>query len=131
MTTRSPFDFIKAIDKNEDLYAETQDGYNAFLTNRNYSLFPDTLLYANEINRYGKYVSNDMNFYYYFYSLPKKKRFAPWPKQKSEHEMVLLISEYYNLSYEKSRIAYNILQKDEQSLNKIKNLLDKGGIKKK
>jgi hypothetical protein len=50
----SPFDFLNSInDTKKDLFDDPQaeKDYNSYLINRGLSYFPDTVLYANEMNR--------------------------------------------------------------------------------
>lgn len=123
----TPFDFINAINltkKNlfEDPQAEKD--YLPFLVNRGLSYFPDTVLYANEMNR-NSGVPKDWQFSFFLNTIPKKKRFSKWHKKDADSESLTLVKEYFGYSSEKALEALSILS-DEQ-LAMIKEKLYKGG----
>ena len=123
----TPFDFINAINltkKNlfEDPQAEKD--YVPFLVNRGLSYFPDTVLYANEMNR-NSGVPKDWQFTFLLNTIPKKKRFSKWHKKDADSESLILVKEYFGYSSEKALEALSILS-DEQ-LAMIKEKLYKGG----
>ena len=123
----TPFDFINAINltkKNlfEDPQAEKD--YLPFLVNRGLSYFPDTVLYANEMNR-NSGIPKDWQFYFFLNTIPKKKRFSKWHKKDADSDSLTLVKEYFGYSSEKALEALSILS-DEQ-LAMIKEKLYKGG----
>ena len=123
----TPFDFINAINltkKNlfEDPQAEKD--YVPFLVNRGLSYFPDTVLYANEMNR-NSGIPKDWQFSFFLNTIPKKKRFSKWHKKDADSESLILVKEYFGYSSEKALEALSILS-DEQ-LAMIKEKLYKGG----
>ena len=123
----TPFDFINAINltkKNlfEDPQAEKD--YLPFLMNRGLSYFPDTVLYANEMNR-NSGIPKDWQFSFFLNTIPKKKRFSKWHKKDADSESLILVKEYFGYSSEKALEALSILS-DEQ-LAMIKEKLYKGG----
>lgn len=124
----SPFDFLNAINQTKkDLFAEdpqAKKDYSAFLVNRGLSYFPDTILYANEMNRNAS-IPEDWQFSFFLNTISKKKRFSKWHKKDAETESLRLVMEYFGYSSEKASEALNILN-DEQ-LSMIKEKLYKGG----
>ena len=123
----NPFDFINAINltkKNlfEDPQAEKD--YNAWLVNKGLSYFPDTVLYANEMNRNWS-IDKDLQFNFLLNTIPKKKRFSKWHKKDVDTLNLTLVKEYFGYSSEKANKALNILS--EEQLNMIKEKLYKGG----
>ena len=123
----TPFDFINAINltkKNlfEDPQAEKD--YLPFLVNRGLSYFPDTVLYANEMNR-NSGIPKDWQFSFFLNTIPKKKRFSKWHKKDADSESLTLIKEYFGYSSEKALEALSILSDDQLSM--IKEKLYKGG----
>ena len=80
----TPFDFIKAASySKQDLIgssenpAMTEKQYNAFIVNRGFSYFNDTILHANEMNlRHGLFA--DAQFKYYLGALRPRNRFSKW-----------------------------------------------------
>ena len=123
----TPFDFINAINltkKNlfEDPQAEKD--YLPFLVNRGLSYFPDTVLYANEMNR-NSGIPKDWQFSFFLNTIPKKKRFSKWHKKDADSESLILVKEYFGYSSEKALEALSILSDDQ--LVMIKEKLYKGG----
>lgn len=123
----TPFDFINSItfDK-KNLFEDPQakKDYNTFIVNRGLSYFPDTVLYANEMNR-NHHIDKDCQFFFLLNSISKKKRFSKWSKKDADSESLTLVMEYFNYSSEKAKEALSVLT-DEQ-LVMIKEKLYKGG----
>jgi len=124
----SPFDFLNAINlTKKDLFAEdplNKKDYAAFIVNRGLSYFPDTVLYANEMNRNSQ-IPVEWQFSFFLNSISKKKRFSKWSKKDAESEDFRLVKEYFGYSDKKAQDALNILSKDQ--LIMIKEKLYKGG----
>lgn len=123
----TPFDFINAINlTKKNLFEDplANKDYLPFIINRGLSYFPDTVLYANEMNRNAG-IPVDWQFFFFLNTIPKKKRFSKWHKKEAETESLLLVKEYFGYSSEKAMDALSILT-DEQ-LNMIKEKLYKGG----
>ena len=98
---------------NPDLIKE----YNTFVINQGLSFLPETVMYANEMNR--ELVLNPiMHHDYLVHSLRKKKRYAKWIKMEKE-EHIEIIQKHYNYSREKAIQALSILT-DEQVSDIIK-----------
>lgn len=123
----SPFDFINAINfSKENLFVDPQahKDYESYLVNRGLSYFPDTVLYANEMNR-NHSIPKDWQFFFFLNSISKKKRFSKWAKKDSITESFRLVKEYYGYSDEKVKEALTVLTDDH--LTMIKEKLYKGG----
>lgn len=124
----TPFDFINAINlTKKDLFAEdplAKNDYVPFVVNRGLSYFPDTVLYANEMNQHAQ-VPADWQFSFFLNSIPKKKRFSKWFKKDAETESFRLVKEYFGYSDSKTQEALSILT--ESQLTMIKEKLYKGG----
>lgn len=124
-----PFDFVNSINQTkENLMQQESDekDYTPFITNRSLSYFVDTILYANEINQYAQ-LPNKLQYEYLLNAISKKKRFSKWAKKDSSDD-IQAVSEYYDYNLVKSAEAIKIINKND--LNKIKLLLQKGGVKK-
>lgn len=110
MSQLKPFDFISIINTKPGV-PESLDGYDVFVTNRNFSNIAETIFYANQIN---VDIDAQMNFDFYYYLLPKKKRFGKWfkrPKEiKATSEALNIIMEHYQCSSEKATGIYEILE---------------------
>lgn len=86
-TRLSPFDFAKSINETkEHLMNEVPDcerDYSAFMVNRCLSYYPDTLMFASEMNqRVGAPVRSQ--YAYFFNAISKRKRFSKWAKADPE-----------------------------------------------
>lgn len=124
----NPFDFVNAINSTKkDIMVDDLDekSYNAFMVNRALSNFPDTVLLANEMNRY-HHIDNRLQFDFLLNTVRKAKRFSKWAKQIEIADLDA-VKEYYGYSNEKARSALSILSKE--NLNEIKTALYKGGLR--
>lgn len=124
----NPFDFINAINTTkEDLLAQdplNEKDYSPFMVNRGLSYFPDTIMFANEMNRHPG-IDKKWQFYYYLNSIAKKKRFSKWAKKDADTKPIRLIMEYYGYSSEKAKETLKILSSDQLKI--IEEKLQKGG----
>ena len=121
----NPFEFINSISykKNKllkDGYSEKD--YPSFLVNKGLSLYSDTILYANEINR-RPWIDNKLAYDYYLNSIRPRKRYSKWFK-KTKNEDLELLKEYYKCSESKALEYLNILS--ETQLEKLRKRLTKG-----
>ena len=76
----NPFEFIKSINETKkDIMVDdvSEKGYNPFIINRNFSHFNDTVLYANEMNRY-HHLDHRLQFDFFINIIKKKKRWSKW-----------------------------------------------------
>jgi hypothetical protein len=123
----TPFDFINAINvTKENLFSDPQahKDYAPYLVNRGLSYFPDTILYANEMNQRAS-IAKDWQFSFFLNTIPKRKRFSKWHKKDAETQTLALVKEYFGYSSERAREILDILSAEQ--LNMIKEKLEKGG----
>lgn len=123
----SPFEFINAInDTKQNLFEDPQASkdYSSFMINRGLSYFPDTVLYANEMNQHST-IPVDWQFFFLLNTIPKKKRFSKWSKKDKETKSILLVKEYYGYSNERAKEALSVLS--DNQLKQIEEKLQKGG----
>jgi|TARA_R110000851_G_scaffold47918_1_gene116216 hypothetical protein len=122
----NPFDYINSISfKKNDLMEndpEAEKDYPAFMVNRGLSLYPDTVLQANEMNQRAG-LDSKLAYDYYLNSIRPRKRFSKWPK-KAKSDVVNIIKEYYNCSDSKA-LEYNRILNVEQ-IEEIRLRLNKG-----
>lgn len=123
----NPFEIVKDINgPKKNLLRDgsiTQADYVAYVINKSFSYFRDTVLIANEMNiRHD--LSPDMQYDFYVAMVPKGKRFSKWFKP-SEDLNITAIQEYYGFSREKAKFAAKVL--NEAQLEKIKASLEHGG----
>lgn len=125
----SPFDFLNAInDTKKDIMVDeaSEKAYNSFIVNRGLSYFPDTILFANEMNRFSQ-VPNRAKFLFFINSIRKRKRFSKWSKYH-EPEALEIVKEYYGYNNEKARSALTVLSTEQ--LHELKSRIFKGGLNK-
>jgi len=102
---------------------EFTENYSPYMINKAFSMGIDTLLYANEMNKYPD-ISKQMHYDYYLFSLKKQKRFNKWAKEE-KNEYLDLVCEYYQITTEKALDLIRILP--DTSLENIKAKLNRGG----
>ena len=122
----NPFDYLKAINETKkdimvDDIAERE--YNPFIINRGLSFFKDTILYANEMNRY-HHLDNRVQFDFFINIIRKKKRWSKWIKA-SDVDNLQLIKEYYGYSNEKAKSALSLMSNEQ--VEQLKQRIYKGG----
>jgi hypothetical protein len=120
-----PFDYVNSINftkknlmKNTANDELAEKDYVPFLTNKSLSYFTDTLLYANEMNRY-HFLDKRLQYEFYLNSIRKKKRFAKWAKAEDNNE-VMMIQEYYKFSPQKAKAALSVLSPKQKDIIKHK-----------
>ena len=126
------FDYINSINFNkQDLMTDTENdelaesAYVPFLTNRSLSNFPDTILYANEMNIHN-HLDNKLQFHYLINSIRPKKRFSKWAKRQDSDDFEA-VKEYFKYNNTKTEQALTLLSPDD--IKTIKKRLNTGGIK--
>ena len=102
----------------EDFSSEKE--YIPYLVNKHLSLFPDTIFYSNNMNKYG-FLSKKYQYDYLRFSIRKRKRYTKWPKKEKNTE-IDCVSEYYDCSKRKAKEYVSILSKDK--LDKISSILE-------
>lgn len=110
------FDFLNAInDTKKDLLTEdpqTESSYVPFMVNRGLSYFPDTIMFANEMNRHAG-VPKRWQFDFYRIGVAKKKRFSKWHKKDQSTEEIKLVMQEYNYSASKAAAALELLKPEQ------------------
>ena len=109
------------IDEDPDLEKE----YVPYIINRCFSGHVDSVIFANELNKYPN-LSKKLQYDFLLNSLRKKKRFSPWLR-KDQIKNLDLIKQYYGYSNEKAKQVLNILTKEHLSF--IRDRLEIGGKK--
>ena len=122
----NPFDYITSISFSKEDMMEDELGekeYNAFMVNRGLSYFPDTIMYANEMNLNAQ-VDKKLQYHYLINSIRPRKRFSKWAKRKDDVDLQIVM-EYFGYNIDKAKSALSILSPDD--VNKIKEKMNKGG----
>jgi Bacteriophage clamp loader A subunit len=123
----SPFDFIKSFnEKTKYLLVSDLDekDYSPFVVNKGMSFMQECVPFANEMNRYYD-LDKKMQHDFYYYGVPKGKRFGKWLKKEANDSSVALLMDYFNINNLQAQKYLDLLS-DEQ-LEIIKNKMSKGG----
>ena len=92
---------------------DEESSYVPFIVNKALTYHIDTILYANEMNRYHR-LDKKLQYDYLFHSVKKMRRpFVPWVK-KENTEHLDAIKELYGYSTQKAQVAYSILTEDQR-----------------
>jgi hypothetical protein len=122
-------DWLNSVNYNKDNLIENDpesiSSYPPYIVNRCLSGHLDTVLFANEMNRYSN-LDKDMQYSFFLYTLRKRKRFSPWLK-KEQVEDLDLVKKHYGYSNEKAKVAVSLLTKTQ--LEYIRNKHDMGGLR--
>jgi len=105
---------------------QAEKGYAPFMVNRGLSYFPDTVAFANEMNRY-HHLDNRLQFDFLINITRKRKRFSKWAKAQPESD-IDAVKVYYGYSNEKARQALTLLSPEQIKI--IKTKVSKGGKRK-
>ena len=97
-------DWLNSINFNkEDLIEDDPSvirDYSPYIINRCLSGHLDTVLFANEMNKYHS-LDKDMQYKFYLNSVRKRKRFSPWIRKDKVSDLESVKS-YYGYSNEKA-----------------------------
>ena len=120
-------DWLNSINFNKNNLIEEDpeaiSSYPPYIVNRCLSGHLDTVLFANEMNKYSK-LDKDMQYSFFLYTLRKRKRFSPWLKKEQVDDLDL-VKKHYGYSNEKAKVAVSLLTKTQ--LEYIRNKHDMGG----
>lgn len=122
----NPFEYITSISFSKQDMMEDEQGekdYNSFMVNRGLSYFPDTIMYANEMNLMA-HTDKKLQYHYLINSIRPRKRFSKWAKKKDDADLEMVM-EYFGYSIDKAKSALSILSPDD--VIKIKEKMNKGG----
>ena len=114
----SPFDFMNAASfSKEDIINDSENPelvekqYNAYIINRGFANFEDTILHANEMNQRHSLFA-DAQFQYYRSVLRKRKRFSKWPKADKSVDLDA-IQQVYQCNRTVAKLYLKALTKDQ------------------
>ena len=108
------------IDEDPDLEKE----YPPFIVNKCLSGQMDSLMYANEMNKYPN-LEKRLQYDFFINSLRKRKRFSPWLR-KDKVKNIEAVKSYYGFSTAKAEQALTILSNEQ--LDYIYEKLNTGGL---
>lgn len=126
----NPFDFMNAASfSKEELIRESENPerteglYNAYIVNRGFTNFEDTILHANEMNQ-RHHLFLGAQFDYYKGALRKRKRFSKWPKAKKSDDLDA-IQQVYQCNRTVAKMYLKALSAED--LKQVHNKLVTGG----
>lgn len=122
MSKRSPFDYVKSINTQSGVI-DDMSGYLPFLINRSFAMHMDTIIFAEEMNKFHD-LPPRLQYLYYYVMVTPRRRFAKTPKME-DPPFLKEIMEYYQYSKEKALQALNILTPDQ--VQDIITTMDTGG----
>ena len=122
-------EYLNAINYTKEPLMDTEDEqvekkYAPFIINRCLSYFIDTVIHANEINKFAS-IDKKMQFDYYRQSIRKRKRFSKWQKKEITDKLET-VKEYYGYSNTKATEILDLLNYDE--IEQMRIYLTGGGI---
>ena len=122
-------DWLNSINFNKDNLIEEDpeaiSSYPPYIINRCLSGHLDTVLFANEMNKYSN-LDKDLQYSFLLYTLRKRKRFSPWLKKEQVDDLDL-VKKHYGYSNEKAKVAVSLQTKTQ--IETIRNQHDMGGKK--
>ena len=122
----NPFDYVNSINytkKDIMVDEESEKQYNSYIINHSLSYFQDTVLIANEMNRY-HHLDDKLKYSFLINMVRKRKRFSKWMKPVKSDDLEA-VKAYYGYSNEKARQALTLL--DNTQLTELKKRMYKGG----
>ena len=127
-TKPNPFDYIKSI--NSKNYMEDISGFNAYITAKVYSVDKNYVFLANSIQLLGSNKLPPRVIYdFYYYSIPKNKRFLRWPKTEKDPKEIEYIMTWFGCNEQVAKDYHELIDKKE--LKEIINYNEKRGVNKK
>ena len=116
-------DFLTAINHTKESLFDTEDemvqkDYVPYIINRCLSYFPDTILHANEMNKFN-HLEKRLQFDYLKHAIRKRKRYSKWLKDETSKDLDL-IKRSFNYSNRKAKEALSILS--EEDIENIKKM---------
>ena len=122
-------DYLNSINYSKDYLMGDDPGweknYTPYVINKCMSHHMDTVIFANEMNRYPN-LDKCLQYDFYINTVRARKRFSPWGKKEKVKDLEL-VKQYYAYSNEKAKQALRILSPTQ--LDYIRNKLNKGGKK--
>lgn len=91
---------------------QVEEAGNSFMLNRAMSNNFDTIFFADEANGF---TGTELypQYLFYYYSVPKKKRYGKWEKKVEQSEHLKLVMDVYQVS-EKRALEYLSILTEEQ-----------------
>jgi len=90
--------------------SKTEKEYNAWIVNISFSAFPEYLYHVDRMNTF-HHIDKKMQYDYYFYALPKDKRYKKWIKKEktSDDKYIEILANISNISLKKAQTAWSVM----------------------
>ena len=105
---------------------QAEKDYVPYIVNRCLSYFIDTVIHANQMNRF-PLLDKNIQFDYYLNVIRKRKRYSKWLKNELDDNFNT-VKEYYGYSNSKTKEVIGMFTPDD--IAEMKEHLSGGGIKK-
>lgn len=127
----NPFDYVKDIQqgkkdviRNSENPEKAEAVYNPYIVNRALSFYPDSILYANEMNQRPD-LDSLLQFDYFINTIRSMKRKHAWIKKPEEDADVEMLAEHFRVSTKIARDYLRVL--NAHQLETIRKRTNKGG----
>lgn len=119
----SPFDIVKHLGEKTDLEFDIRE-YNSWIINKIFINTKDTVFFAEMMNIY-YHIDAKAQYDFYYYGLPKAKRFGKWEKKTSINNDAEQIMTKYNVNRRVAESYLKILSKTQ--LEQLQKQMNAGG----
>lgn len=100
--------------------------YTPYVINTGLSLFPDTIMLANEMN-VARVSKPERHFVFLLHSVRKRRRFSKnWPKNVKPSPEVAALAEYYEISHARAK-EYLPLHSEEELKEIVESMVGSDG----
>jgi hypothetical protein len=129
-TSTKPFDLwaiVNSINSNKAYdWADIEAVYEPYIVNKALSYFPDTVLFADDMNRFFD-VPKKAQYLYLINTIRPRKRFSKWVKNVGASDDFVAVQKYFSYNNRKTEDALKILTPAQIIV--IKQKQETGGIK--
>jgi hypothetical protein len=95
----------------DPMETEPEESFPVFFVNRGFSIHPDTIFHAAEVNLY-RDLPHRLVYDYYKYGVKKKRRYGKWPKRRTTEDQDL-VSRHYGISSREAGEYLRVLTKGQ------------------
>ena len=110
-----PWEYVKSISETKEniiTNAETEEMYNPYMINKSLSYFPDTILYAQDMNLFYN-LDKKLQYDYLINTIKPRRRWSgAWPKSIKDDD-IELIQQMFNVNSKKALSIKSILTKQQ------------------
>ena len=121
----SPFDITNHLYNKTPLEFEIKV-FNPWMINKALSFNLDTILIANECNKYYR-LDKQLQYDFLYHIIPKGKRYGKWIKKVAAEEDINILTAYYNINKQVAMDYLALLTEEQMDIIRIK--MRKGGVK--